>query len=102
MTLMAIEIKPIILYNTTRFTKRRFVWGKNTQNHWIVYIVQFIILNMNMESILKFIQRLILYFNFSFVFIKKCQRLSDSRAKHATIAMNCKEESSYVKIILFF
>ena len=58
----------------SQFTKWRFVRGKNTQSHWIVYILQILIPNMNMDSILKFVQRFVWYFNFSFSF-KKCYKL---------------------------
>ena len=47
-----------------RFTKWTFVWDKNPQRRHVPYIVRLFILNMNVTSILKFIQRFILYIQF--------------------------------------
>ena len=50
----------------SRFTKRTFVWHKNTQRLETAYLIQLFSLNMNMNFILKLIQRFKLYFNFNF------------------------------------
>ena len=54
------------LTTDARFKKWTFVWDKNPQRRHLPYSVQLFILNINVTSILKFIQRFILYFNFSF------------------------------------
>ena len=46
----------IVSANHTRFTKRHFVRHKNTQKLEEAYIIQFLFLSLNMESVFKFIQ----------------------------------------------
>ena len=46
-----------ILDISARFTKRHFVRHKNTQKLEEAYIIQFLFLSLNMESVFKFIQR---------------------------------------------
>ena len=57
---------PSIIY--PRFTKRTFVREKNTQRLDTAYLIQFFSLNMDMNSILKLIQRFRLNFNFLIFF----------------------------------
>ena len=41
----------------TRFTKRHFVWHKNTQKLEDSCIIPFLLLSLNMDSVFKFLQR---------------------------------------------
>ena len=41
----------------SRFTKRHFVWHKNTQKLEEAYLIQFLLLSLNMNSVFKFLQR---------------------------------------------
>ena len=54
------------LTTDAQFRKWMFVWDKYPQRRHLPYFVQLFILNINVTSILKFIQRFILYLNFSF------------------------------------
>ena len=83
----------IVSANHTRFTKRHFVRHKNTQKLEEAYIIQFLLLSLNMGSDFKFIQRndlqmaanfhfssRILLMNFLFIpsFIPNCRKFRRS------------------------
>ena len=40
----------------SRFTKRHFVWHKNPQKLEGAYLIQFLLLSLNMDSVFKFLQ----------------------------------------------
>ena len=50
----------------SRFTKRHFVWHKNTQTSCKLQLLQFFTVDTNMESILRLRQRFWLNFDFHF------------------------------------
>ena len=54
--------------NYTRFTKRHFVRHKNPQKLEEAYIIQFLLLSLNMDSVFKFLQRSPNGSQFSFFF----------------------------------
>ena len=54
----------VFSFEASRFTKWRCVRGKNTQKLKTAYLIELFSLNMNMNSILKLIQRFRIYFNF--------------------------------------
>ena len=88
-------VSKFIINTYSRFTKRQFVWHKNPQKLEEAYIIQFLLLSLNMGSDFKFIQRPPNGSQFSFfiknftheffVYSKFYSKLSQVSSNHATL-----------------